>query len=264
MFRVICLLAICFSLLKHISAQQYGKLKDTRDGKVYKTIKIGIQVWMAENLNTVTFRNGDPIKEAKSLEEWNQALEKKVPAWCHYNNDPLNGYKYGKLYNWYAVNDIRGLAPPGWHVPNEDDWASLRYTLGDEQSAGYKLKTKDGWKNGKYPRLCTACENWDSNKRNSQVCATCNNETSILSEFDGNGSNTTGFSALPGGTRFNNLTFNFDGIGTSGGWWSSTFYENKLDESHYYYILHSNYDWINRRTGKGINDHGYSVRCIKD
>ena len=80
-------------------AQVKGILKDTRDGKTYNTIEIGNQVWMAENLNVDRFRNGDPIKEAKTEEEWVQAGNNGTPGWCYYNNDPANGLKYGKLYN---------------------------------------------------------------------------------------------------------------------------------------------------------------------
>ena len=87
-----------------------------------QTVTIGTQVWMTKNLDVATFRNGDPIPEAKSNEEWEKAGENKQPAWCYYDNDPANGAKYGKLYNWYAVNDPRGLAPEGWHVPSIDEW----------------------------------------------------------------------------------------------------------------------------------------------
>ena len=97
----------------HTVAQQYGSFKDPRDGKVYKTVKIGGQEWMAENLNVSKFRNGDIIPHAKSNAEWKAAGEKKQPAWCYYENDPSNGVKYGKLYNWYAVRDPRGVGTTG-------------------------------------------------------------------------------------------------------------------------------------------------------
>ena len=83
-------------------------------------ITIGRQVWMTENLNVDKFRNGDPISHAKTDEEWVKAGENGSPAWSHYDNDPANGEKYGKLYNWYAVNDSRGLAPEGWKIPSDD------------------------------------------------------------------------------------------------------------------------------------------------
>jgi uncharacterized protein (TIGR02145 family) len=91
----------------------------------FNSVVIGTQTWMAENLNVSTFRNGDPIPEAKTNEEWVKAGEEGKPAWCYYNNDPINGIKYGKLYNWYAVSDSRGLSPDGWHVSNLDDWNAL-------------------------------------------------------------------------------------------------------------------------------------------
>lgn len=93
-------------------------MKDIEEN-VYKTVKIGDQIWMAENLNVEKFRNYETIPEAKTKSEWEEAGENKQPAWCYYDNDPVNGAKYGKLYNWYAVIDPRGLAPSGWHIPNE-------------------------------------------------------------------------------------------------------------------------------------------------
>ena len=96
-----------------------------------KEVKIGQQVWTTENLNVDKFRNGEIIPEAKSEEEWIEAGDNKKPAWCYYNNDPSNGTKYGKLYNWYAVNDPRGLAPEGWHIPSDKEWDVLTNYLGE-------------------------------------------------------------------------------------------------------------------------------------
>jgi uncharacterized protein (TIGR02145 family) len=93
--------------------------------KTYKTIKIGKQIWMAENLDTDKFSNGDIIPYAGSDAEWIKAAKNKKPAWCYLNNDPENGEIYGKLYNWYAVEDERGLAPKGWRVPDYDEWDEL-------------------------------------------------------------------------------------------------------------------------------------------
>ena len=97
-----------------------------------QTVTIGTQVWMTKNLDLATFRNGDPIPEAKTDEEWEKAGENKQPAWCYYDNDPANGAKYGKLYNWYAVIDSRGLAPVGYHIPSDADWTKLNDFLGGE------------------------------------------------------------------------------------------------------------------------------------
>ena len=98
-----------------------SQIKDI-DGNIYGITKIGKQYWTTKNLNVSRFRNGDPIPEAKTKDEWIQAGIKKQAVWCYYDNDFKNGTKYGKLYNWYAVNDPRGLAPEGWDIPTDDDW----------------------------------------------------------------------------------------------------------------------------------------------
>lgn len=118
------------------------------DGNVYKTVKHGTQVWCASNLNVSHFRNGEPIPEAKTPEEWKNAGTGRKPAWCYYNNDPENGKKYGKLYNWYAIKDPRGLVPKGWHVPLNADWIKLVKNLTGTDIAGKKLKSATAWKSG--------------------------------------------------------------------------------------------------------------------
>ena len=149
-------------------------------------IKIGDQTWATTNLNVSRFRNGDEIPEAKTSKEWDKAGADGKPAWCYYDNDSANGKKYGKLYNWYAVTDVRDLAPKGWHVPTDAEWTILTDNLGGEEVAGTKIKSKSGW-----------IEN-------------------------GNGTNTSGFAGLPGGYRTDDEEFDFIGIGKSNGWWSST------------------------------------------
>jgi uncharacterized protein (TIGR02145 family) len=107
-------------------------------------VKIGTQIWATKNLDADRFRNGDPVPEAKTKEEWLAALSSKKPAWCYYDFKRANGAKYGRLYNWYAVKDARGLAPTGWHVPTDNEWESLVYYLG-ENTAGEKMKSTSGW-----------------------------------------------------------------------------------------------------------------------
>lgn len=107
---------------------------------LFKSVKYGKQTWMVENLNAEYFRNGDLIPEAKTDEEWLKAGENGLPAWCFYNNDPLNGDQFGKLYNWYSVNDPRGLAPEGWLIPEQKDWNYLIDFLGGEDAARPKMK----------------------------------------------------------------------------------------------------------------------------
>jgi hypothetical protein len=100
------------------------------------TIVIGTQQWMAKNLDVAFYRNGDPIPQVTDATSW-AALT--TGAWCYYYNDPIQGTKYGKLYNWYAVNDLRGLAPQGWHIPNEAELFTLETTLGGSLLAGGKM-----------------------------------------------------------------------------------------------------------------------------
>jgi len=149
-------------------------------------ITIGDQVWMAENLSVDTFRNGDPIPEVKTDEEWVKAGRNEQPAWCYYDNDPDNGEEYGKLYNWYAVNDPRGLAPEGWHVPSNEEWTVLSDFLGED--VGFKMKSETGW------------------------------------DGNGNGSNESGFNGPLGGFRHGGRTFYL--LGSSGGFWSSSEYDS--------------------------------------
>lgn len=147
-------------------------------------VTIGTQVWLSKNLDVAKFRNGDSIPEAKTDEEWVKAGENKQPAWCYYNNEEPNGTKYGKLYNCYAVNDPRGLAPNGYHIPTDAEWTQLTDYLGGESVAGNKMKSISGW------------------------------------DENGNGNNKSGFSGLPGGYRLTDGTFST--IGMYGLWWSST------------------------------------------
>jgi len=144
-------------------------------------IKIGTQTWTTKNLNVSTFRNGDKIPQVQDKKAWGNLT---TGAWCYYENKTANGTTYGKLYNWFAVNDPRGLAPKGYHIPTDAEWTILSENLGGESEAGTKMKSTSGWKN------------------------------------NGNGNNTSGFAGLPGGDRGDDG--NFDYIGAYGGWWSSS------------------------------------------
>ncbi|MCD4693727.1 MAG: hypothetical protein K8R79_12490, partial [Calditrichales bacterium] len=106
------------------------------DGNVYKTVKIGSQVWMAENLKVTHYRNGDLIPNVAGKSEWKNL---GIGACCNYDN---NAAAYGLLYNWYAVNDSRNIAPAGWHVPAEKEWQTLIDYLGGEAVAGGKMKER--------------------------------------------------------------------------------------------------------------------------
>jgi len=188
---------------------------------IAQTVTIGTQVWMTKNLDVSTFRNGDPIPQAKTDEEWVKAGDNKQPAWCYYENDPANGAKYGKLYNWYAVSDSRGLAPVGYHVPSDAEWTLLTDYLGGEEKAGDKMKSKQGWAE------------------------------------DGNGTNSSGFSGLPGGARPSSGAFLY--IGLYGYWWSST----EFNTYHAWPCLLSCY-LGNVSRYFNVKEGGFSVRCLRD
>jgi len=109
----------------------------------FKTCTVDGKVWMSENLNVITFNNGDSIKEAKTPGEWMESGKNSTPAWCYYDNDK----KLGKLYNWHAVTDKRGLAPNGFTIPSETDFISLIKNQGGKKLASTKLKSISGWAN---------------------------------------------------------------------------------------------------------------------
>jgi uncharacterized protein (TIGR02145 family) len=120
----------------------YGTNNTTKDidGNIYKTTKIGTQTWMCSNLKVSRFKNGDLIKEAKTKSDWARGIETKTPMWCYYDFDAKNGVKLGKLYNFWAIIDKRGLAPTGWIIPNFEQWKQLEYVVGNKYS-GKKLKS---------------------------------------------------------------------------------------------------------------------------
>ena len=170
-------------------AQQTGIITDSRDGREYKTVVIGTQTWMSENLNVSTFRNGDPIPQAKSELEWENAGKNKQPAWCYIDFDESYGDE-GKLYNWYAVNDIRVIAPLEWRIPSENDYVILIDFLDGPDAAGKYMKSKNSW------------------------------STNIFTDEDENGTNESGFDAKASGHCREDGTFHFYGI--QGGWWCNT------------------------------------------
>jgi uncharacterized protein (TIGR02145 family) len=116
------------------SESKDGKPNDTTD-----VVIIGYQSWLKENLKTTTFSNGDTIFHAISNEDWIYAKKNKIPAWCYYNNDEFYD-SIGKIYNWYAVTDKRGINPQGFHLPSIDEWNILIKNLGGESLAGELLR----------------------------------------------------------------------------------------------------------------------------
>lgn len=122
---------------------------------LYEETKIGNHIWMTKNLEVNKFANGDDIPQAKNPDEWITAGQNKKPVWCYYEFSDALGARYGKIYNWYAVKDPRGLAPKGWGIPTIKDWESTFAALNDNGQSiaggypgvGRKLKSIDFWKN---------------------------------------------------------------------------------------------------------------------
>ncbi len=152
--------------------------------ELIEEVKIGNQIWTSKNLDVDKFNNGDIIPEAKTVEEWKTAYKNRKSAWCYYDNDTTNGVKYGKLYNWYAVKDPRGVAPKGWHIPSKEEWLEISNYLGGEKIAGDKMKSTTGW------------------------------------DVSGSGNNESKFTGLPGGFRYE--TGDFSNITGLGNFWSTT------------------------------------------
>ena len=228
-----------------------------------QSVIIGTQTWTTLNLDVATFRNGEIIPQAKTDEEWQAAGNNKQAAWCYFENDAKNGTKYGKLYNWYAVNDARGLAPAAWHIPTDEEWTVLSTFLGGEDVAGKKMKSTSGWISytTSGSTTCPNCANWNAEYRKKVPCHTCKDTRSVaapkVSHVD-NGTNSCGFSGLPSGCRGIDGDFSFFGLHCD--WWSTSelnvdnvwnrnleFFDSSLNRSSYY--------------TKGC---GFSVRCVKD
>ena len=192
------------------------------DGNVYQTVTICNQTWTKSNLNVSKYRNGDVIPKVQDATQWANLT---TGAWCYYNNNTANGAVYGKMYNWYAVNDPRGLAPSGYHIPTDDEWTSLINCLGGGSIAGGKMKEAG---------------------------------TGFWLTPNTGATNESGFTGLPGGyRRSDNGSFNY--IGNLGFWWSSSegSTTNAWDRA-------LKYDDGTAYRGGNVKRGGFSVRCIKD
>lgn len=157
-----------------------GPISNDNNTNPLYNIKIGNQLWMANNLSTDTFNNGDKIFEAKSKEDWETAGINGTPAWCNFDNDELNSY--GKLYNFFVIEDQRGVCPEGWRVATDEDWTRLKIQVGEYPA--FKLKSKTGWYDG------------------------------------GNGSDEFGFNAKPNGIRYYNGNFYY--LNENAFWWTGS------------------------------------------
>lgn len=188
----------------------------------YPSVSVCCQSWMTKNLDVATYRNGDPIPKVTNNAEWASLT---TGAYCYYNNDSATyAAIYGKLYNWYAVNDPRGLAPEGWHIPSDFEWTTLTSCLGGVSVAGGPMKEK-------------GLGHWVTPNAGA--------------------TNLTNFNALPGGWRDD-----YGSYATFGSycfWWSAT--EDTLEIA---WLRQLNTFDTYVQVGDYSKRFGFSVRCIKD
>ena len=194
------------------------------DGNVYVTVQIRSQCWIQSNLKVSRYRNGDNISNNTENTAWSQT---STGAWCNYSNSSANDALYGKLYNWYAVNDSRGLCPTGWHVPSDGEWKTLTEFLGGESGAALKSTatqpTPGGWI-AQYPVV----------------------------------TNSSGFTGLPGGDRASGG--GFGDLGYTANWWSSS-----DAGSRYAWFRYLGYPYApGGRNNNDFHQSGFSVRCVRD
>lgn len=218
----------CGATNVHNPAKSYGTMTD-QQGNVYKTIVIGTQEWMAENLKTSIYRNGNAIANVTDDTQWSGLT---TGAFCYYNNDSQYDCPYGKLYNWYAVADTRYVCPMGWHVPTDAEWSVLINYLDPDADGGDNTFNVAGGK-----LKSTGLEYW------------------FAPNLDA--TNEEGFSGLPAGNRYPNS--NFYDLGDYGVWWSST--ENSTINAWNRTLGYNNGNVFRNYYTK---DYGFSVRCLRD
>jgi len=227
--------------------QETGKYTDSRDSKIYKTVKIGDQTWMAENLSATKFNDGTEIPLISDSTMW---INLKSSGFCWFKNDFDNsGKTYGAIYNWYAINDTlngKNICPDSWHVPTKQDFMDLVLYIKMTLLAGIVGNALDN--NLDVAKALASTQNWKISSKNGSVG---NSDYS-------NKRNVTGFNALPGGMRSN--TGSFSGIGELGLWWGSTKEEQPGKAA--LIIISSD----NSTVGfyQGNFNLGCSVRCVKN
>lgn len=232
----ICLLLLLASSCKRptdSTPTQETSMVTDREGNVYRTVKIGTQWWMAENLKVRSFLNGDPIRIARDTTSW----KKDSAACCLFDDDTLHAP--GLLYNWYAVNDSRNLCPPGWHVPSDDEWKVLETSLGMSGTDTDNINWR-GTHEGEKLKIASPAD-WDPF---GSVWST----------------NTSGFTARAGGCRMFTGEWGVPGLHDVGFWWTSS--ENT--EKHQGWYRYLDYKNANVFRFYGPKTYGFSIRCVAD
>ena len=202
------------------------------DGNIYQTIQIGNQTWMAENLKVTHYRNGDAIPTGYSNSEWTNL---STGAYSVYDNNESNADTYGYLYNWYAVDDTRNIAPEGWHIPTDEEWMELEMVLGMSESEANSTGWRGTDEGGKLKE--TGTSHWNSPNTGA--------------------TNESGFTALPGGYR-GSSNGNYNYVGTDGYFWSSTVFAGNAWRRGLYYANSEVY-----RTSYGKRG-GFAIRLLRD
>lgn len=196
------------------------------DGNEYQTVVIGNQEWMAENLKVTHYNNGDAIQYVQSESSEPDVWENlNTGAYGYYDDNTTHQETYGNLYNWYAVDDDRGVCPVGWHVPTDEEWTVLTENLGGASVAGGKMKE-------------AGLEHWNSPNTGA--------------------TNESGFAGLPSGYRINS-NGNYLNIGYYGYFWS--FSEDDSSNA-WYRVL--GYDYASVGRYGGSKQYGFSVRCVRN
>ncbi|NLE00629.1 MAG: hypothetical protein GX640_12225 [Fibrobacter sp.] len=209
------------------------------DGNVYKTVKIGDQIWTAQDLRTTKFNDNSSIPHITDSAEWHNITS---PAYSFYKNstDPYQNQKYGALYNWYAVNSKK-LAPAGWHVPTLSDWETLRdYMI----SHGYNYDSSVT--GNKIAKSLASRTDWKS----SSTAGTVGN--------DRENNNKSGFTALPNGSRYSNTGSDFSNMGAHTHYWSSNSNYNLA------YSIYISFDSSSVSTHSHFKNEGFAIRLVKD
>lgn len=221
--------------------QDYGTLSDI-GGNIYKTITIGTQVWMAENLKTTSYRNGDLIgTTSPATQDISAEIEPKY-QWA-YNGDESKVPAYGRLYTWYAIMDNRIVCPTSWHVPADTEWTTLvDYLISNGYSYPDRVEA--------IAKSLAAKSFWNTSPIESTV------------GYNQENNNSTGFTGLPGGHRSGIGTFG--GIGIRGGWWTSTVMGPTEFDASYAWNRNLMYDANNVISYGTVKREGFAVRCLKD
>jgi len=217
----------------------YGSISDI-DGNTYKTVVIGTQTWIVENLKVTKYNDGTTIPNVTDNTEWANLT---TGAYCNYDNDQSNVAIYGALYNWYAV-ETEKLCPTGWHVPTDAEWTQMENYLADN---GYNYDDTTGGGRDKIAKALASSSGWNSYTGTGTV-----GNTDYPAKR-----NASGFTALPGGYRGSNGAF--CGIGTNGYWWSAT--DGNVTYAWFRFMI---YSYSNVSRFSFYKEVGLSVRCVRD